>query len=210
MAVKLRISKNSVVFRILKNPWGRVFIVTFLLLGMTAAGAFSYYYFQYSRLIEAQLRAGVFSNATLLYAAPRQVNVGEEITGDEIAAYLRHCGYSASNNSRMGWYHVRPDAVEVNPGPDAYDPEGAVIKIAGGKVTQIISLRDHTQRTEYLLEPELITNLFDQKREKRRIVRFDDIPKVMVNAVLAAEDKHFFQHAGFDPIGIVRAACAWT
>ena len=27
----------------------------------------------------------------------------------------------------------------------------------------------------------------------------------MVNAVLSAEDKHFFQHAGFDPIGIVRA-----
>ena len=28
----------------------------------------------------------------------------------------------------------------------------------------------------------------------------------MVNAVLSAEDKHFFQHAGFDPVGIVRAA----
>ncbi len=27
----------------------------------------------------------------------------------------------------------------------------------------------------------------------------------MVNAVLSAEDKHFFQHAGFDPIGILRA-----
>ena len=27
----------------------------------------------------------------------------------------------------------------------------------------------------------------------------------MVNAVLAAEDKHFFQHSGFDPVGIVRA-----
>jgi len=95
--------------------------------------------------------------------------------------------------------------VEINPGPEAYDNEGAVIKIDHGKVTQIISLRDHTQRTEYDLEPEPITNLFDQKREKRRLVRFADIPKVMVNAALSAEDKHFFQHAGFDPIGIARA-----
>ncbi|MDP8990192.1 MAG: PBP1A family penicillin-binding protein, partial [Acidobacteriota bacterium] len=46
---------------------------------------------------------------------------------------------------------------------------------------------------------------FDQKREKRRLVRFADIPKVMVDAVLSAEDKHFFQHAGFDPMGIARA-----
>ena len=56
MAVKLRISRNSLVFRILKNPWGRAFIVSFLLLGMTATGVFSYYYFQYSRMIEAELR----------------------------------------------------------------------------------------------------------------------------------------------------------
>ena len=86
--------------------------------------------------------------------------------------------------------------MEINPGPEAYDNEGAVIKIDHGKVTQIISLRDHTERTEYDLEPEPITNLFDQKREKRRLVHFADIPKVMVNAALSAEDKHFFQHAG--------------
>ena len=85
----------------------------------------------------------------------------------------------------MGWFLVRSDGVEINPGPDAYDPEGAVIKVAAGHVTQIISLRDHTERTQYLLEPELISNLYDKKREKRRIVAFEDIPKVMVNAVLA-------------------------
>ena len=48
-----------------------------------------------------------------------------------------------------------------------------VIKIAGGRVTQIISLADHTDRNEYMLEPELLTNLFDSKREKRRIVHFN-------------------------------------
>ena len=206
MAVKLRISKKSPVFRILKSPWGRVFLVTFLLLSVTAIGVFSYYYLYYSRMTEAELKAGVFSNATLLYAAPRAVDVGEQITGDDIAAYLKRCGYSTSSTSKMGWYLIRPDAVEVNPGVNAYDPEGAVIKIAGGHVTQIISMRDHTERTQYLLEPELISNLYDKKREKRRIVAFEDIPKVMVNAVLAAEDKHFFSHAGFDPVGIMRAA----
>jgi len=206
MAVNLRFSEVACLFRILKNPWGRAVLVAFLLIGTTAAGVFSYYYFYYSRLVEGELRAGVFSNATLLYAAPRPVLVGEDISQDDIAAYLRRCGYSSSNTNRMGWYLIRPDGVEVNPGPDAYDPEGAVIKIANGHVAQIISLRDHTERTQYLLEPELISNLYDKKREKRRIVAFDDIPKVMVNALLAAEDKHFFQHAGFDPVGIMRAA----
>jgi penicillin-binding protein 1B len=206
MAVKLRISKNSAAFRILKSAWGRAFVVMFLVVGLTATGVFSYFYFKYSRDIDGKLRAGVFSSATLLYAAPRAVTVGESITRDDIAGYLTRCGYSSQNTNRMGWYLVRPDAVEVNPGAEAYDSEGAVIKIANGQVTQIISLRDHTERTQYLLEPQLISNLYDKKREKRRIVPYADIPKVMIDAVLAAEDKHFRSHAGFDPIGILRAA----
>ena len=106
-----------------------------------------------------------------------------------------------------GWFKVRPDGIEINPGPDAYDQEGAVIKIEGGKVTEIISLADHADRTQYLLEPELITNISDRKeREKRRYVHYDDIPKVMEDAVLSAEDKHFYSHPGVDPIGILRAA----
>ena len=48
------------------------------------------------------------------------------------------------------------------------------------------------------------TNLFDRKREKRRIVKFNDIPKVLVNAVISIEDKRFFQHAGFDPLRAVK------
>jgi penicillin-binding protein 1B len=36
-------------------------------------------------------------------------------------------------------------------------------------------------------------------------VRSDDIPKPMVSAILAAEDKHFFRHHGFDFASILRA-----
>jgi penicillin-binding protein 1B len=37
-------------------------------------------------------------------------------------------------------------------------------------------------------------------------VHYEDIPAVLRNAILSAEDKRFFQHSGFDPIGIVRSA----
>ncbi len=197
--------KRSLLVRFLTDPWGRAFLVVFLVLSSVSVGVFTFYYHKYAKIIEEKLRNGPFANTSMLYAAPQPVMVGDQTGPDEIADYLRRTGYTESNRNRLGWYHVRPDAVEINPGPDAYDNEGAVIKIDRGKVTQIISMRDHTERTEYDLEPEPITNLFDQKREKRRLVRFGDIPKVMVNAVLSAEDKHFFQHAGFDPVGIARA-----
>jgi Membrane carboxypeptidase (penicillin-binding protein) len=54
--------------------------------------------------------------------------------------------------------------------------------------------------------PTLITNVSDKAREHRRIVRFDDIPKVLVNAVVSVEDKRFFRHEGFDGLRMLKAA----
>jgi len=54
--------------------------------------------------------------------------------------------------------------------------------------------------------PSLITNVSDKAREHRRIVRFEDIPKVLVNAVVSVEDKRFFRHEGFDGLRMLKAA----
>ncbi|HSR08695.1 MAG TPA: PBP1A family penicillin-binding protein [Bryobacteraceae bacterium] len=205
MAAKPSSPRRALLLRFVGSPWGRAFLISFLVLCTLSVGVFTYYYSKYARIIEDKLRNGPFANTSMLYAAPQPVMVGDQTQASEITDYLQRAGYTESNRNRLGWYHVRPDAVEINPGPEAYDGEGAVIKIESGRVTHIISLRDQSERTQYDLEPEPITNLFDQKREKRRLVRFADIPKVMVDAVLSAEDKHFFQHAGFDPMGIARA-----
>jgi penicillin-binding protein 1A len=42
--------------------------------------------------------------------------------------------------------------------------------------------------------------------ERRSVVRLADVPPVMRNAILAAEDTRFFEHSGVDPQGILRAA----
>ena len=42
--------------------------------------------------------------------------------------------------------------------------------------------------------------------ERRAVVRFQDVPKVMKQAILAAEDERFYQHNGVDAQGVLRAA----
>ena len=44
----------------------------------------------------------------------------------------------------------------------------------------------------------LVTRLVGADRAKRRLVQFQDIPKVLVDAVTAGEDKNFFVHHGLD------------
>jgi len=189
------------------HPVGRVVLAASAGLVLLAFGLFTYYWLKYSRLIDEKLRAGPFQSTSMVFSAPRAVTVGDESSSEEVVAQLRRSGYGDSHNSRMGWFQVRQNTVEIFPGPDSYfDQEAGLIRFAEGRVAQIISLRDNTERVQYLLEPELITNLSDRNREKRRLVRFQDIPKVLVDAVLSAEDKRFFQHAGFDPLRIIKSA----
>ncbi len=42
--------------------------------------------------------------------------------------------------------------------------------------------------------------------ERRSVVRIEDVPPVMKQAILAAEDERFYQHGGIDALGMLRAA----
>jgi penicillin-binding protein 1B len=160
----------------------------------------------YSNLVDEKLKEGPFAQTAEIFAAPEPISVGESLSAAELTELLRRRGYTENRSSRMGWYKVRPDGVEVFPGVDAWTgSEPGVIFLQNGVVERIVSNRDNSERTIYQLEPELISNLFDRQRQKRRVVHYSDIPRVLVDAVTSAEDKRFFQHAGFDPLRIIKA-----
>ena len=61
--------------------------------------------------------------------------------------------------------------------------------------------------------PGVITRLFDRNgevfatyaKEKRVLIEEGEIPPLLQNAILAAEDSNFFQHGGIDAEGVLRA-----
>ena len=186
---------------------GRLAIVALLAMMGTGLAAFAWYYVQYARMIDAKLRAGPFSDTVNFFAAPRTVGVGDEMTADQLVARLRQGGYEASRGNPVGWFNRRPNVVEIFPGRESYfDQEPGMVQFDGGKIARIVSLQDNTERREYQIEPQLITNVSDKNREKRRLVRYPDIPRALVEAVISAEDKHFFRHSGFDLLRIAKAA----
>lgn len=205
--VKVRIPRNAILARLALGPAGRIFIMGMALLTILGLGLFTVLYAKYSKLIDQKLRAGPFANTAKIFAAPASIAVGDAGSPEDIAAELRRSGYTESQTNPVGYYLLHPNSIEIFPRQDSYfDQEAGVIKFAGAKVSQIISLQDNTARTLYQLEPQLITNLSGPSREKRRFVKFRDIPKVLVDALTSAEDKRFFQHAGVDPIRVVKAA----
>jgi len=204
--MKVRVQAHSGLARFLLGPVGRFLMIAVALFTVAVAGVFEYFYVQYSHVVEQKLHVP-FANTAKIYGAPESVALGDVLSPADIAAQLRRSGYTEAHSNLTGYYQIHPSSIEIFPGPESYfDQEAGLIKFAGGKISQIVSLQDNTFRPEYQLEPQLITNVSGASREKRRMVKFHDIPTVLVQAVTSIEDKRFFNHNGFDPIRIVKAA----
>src|SRR6187401_2266155 len=73
-------------------------------------------------------------------------------------------------------------------------------------------LPDYSQLQDY--EPPVITRVHatdgslvaEYARERRLYIPIQAVPKLVINAFLAAEDKNFYDHGGLDFGGIARAA----
>ena len=209
MAIKLKIPTGRQAGRtgwFTRDPLLQAALVIFLVLATTGGVFLTYYYVKFGRMIDQRFKGPVFGNSARIYAISRPVQLGEKIEPKEIAVQLRRAGYSDSDGkSPMGSYRLFEGGIEIKPGPDSYhSPESAIIRVQGGKVQSITSKSGDL--SAYELEPQMITSLFDAgQRSKRELVTYDEIPKLMVDAVLAIEDRRFFQHGGVNFIRLAEA-----
>ena len=202
MTIKIRIPKASAepgkgIRGLPRDPVLRAALVGFLILAVSATFLFSYFYIKYDRIIEKRFRSPVFANSAKIYALPKTVRDGEQIEAKTIATELRRAGYSdEEGQSTLGTFRLSKDGIEITPGPESYhSAESALISIHDGQVDQISS--NGSDLSAYELEPQLVTALFDaEQRSKRELVKYNEIPPVMVQSVLAIEDRRFFEHSG--------------
>jgi penicillin-binding protein 1B len=175
------------------------------LLGCTAAAllffaVFGFYYVKYQHVVDERLKQPIFANTAKIFAAPREVRPGQKLTIHLIANELREAGYSldgAAQTSPLGTYKEGVQTITVRPGPQSFHAQdGALIRVSMGVVESISD--DHGQPlSSYELEPLLITGLSeDANRTKRRLLTYNEIPQNLVQAVLAIEDRRFFEHSG--------------
>jgi len=204
--VRIRLTKGFWTSR-----WGLSIMGVLLLAILAGIGVFTYYWIHFGHMIDARLAGHVDQTTARIYAAPERIAVGESMTSGELAARLQRAGYTEGEiEGAPGLYKIDNETVEIHPSQDSYFNGNNALRVEldGAKIQRIQALESGREVSDAEIEPEFLTNLFDSSREKRRMVRYDDIPEVLRNALLSAEDKRFFEHPGFDPVRILGAAWA--
>jgi penicillin-binding protein 1B len=114
----------------------------------------------------------------------RVENPGEyRYVGDDLEIFLSNFEY--------------PD-MEFHAMPVLVDMEGATVRSIR-RLTDNITLRGAR------IEPELITSIYNNEMEDRVPVSLDAVPKTLVDAILATEDRNFYRHQGVSLRGVARA-----
>jgi penicillin-binding protein 1B len=81
-----------------------------------------------------------------------------------------------------------------------------LVEMDGGRVRGIRRLEDGVALRGMRIEPELITSIYNDVMEDRLPVSLDAVPKPVVDAIVATEDRDFYHHEGISFRGILRAA----
>jgi len=171
----------------------------------------TFYYYRYQGIVDERLKQPLFATTAKIYAAPREVRPGQKLSPTAIVNELRAAGYTAEGSAQpspLGTYTQSRDSVSVRPGPQSYhSQDGATIQFEEGVVHALVDERGQAL-SSYELEPLLVTGLSeDANRTKRRLLTFDEIPQNLVHAVLAIEDRRFFEHSGVNYFSMI--SWAW-
>ncbi len=164
-------------------------------------------YKYYSRVVDARLAAGYSHSRAGLYAAPRTLRPGDKLSAANLTATLRRAGYVnfPGGNAWSGSFRGSQSFVEIKIAPAKMGPHSLVlVKFDDtGRISELLA--DGLPVESFTLEPEVISNNAGFKAGQRQTLSYDEIPAVLVHAILSIEDQRFFEHAGLDPFGIARA-----
>jgi len=88
-------------------------------------------------------------------------------------------------------------------------PSHIEVVVSGGRVVSVRDLRSKRTVKSARLDPARIATLYGQKQEERRLVRIDEVPPALTDALQAVEDRDFARHYGIDPSGMARGVIKW-
>ena len=184
----------------------RVSVLVVIVAAVLSGEALLRSYKYYSQIIDARLASGYLTSRPGLYAAPRVLQVGQKLSREKLINSLRRAGYleTSASNVWSGSFIAEESAVEIRPGrSNRKQPELVRVVFAENEIAELTG--DGVTLESFTLEPEALSNDLSSKAGKREALSYDEIPPVLVNAILAIEDRRFFDHSGVDVRGLARA-----
>jgi len=139
-----------------------------------------------------------------------EIYVNAPVSQQDLQEELKLLGYkSAESYTKSGSYVTSGNTLYVHTRGfdfgDRVEPE-QILKVSfnGEQINDVSATKPSTSGIARL-EPLLIGGIYPQHNEDRVLIKLNKVPKSLIEALIATEDRNFYHHHGVSPRGIARA-----
>ena len=195
------------IFKKLRKLWRpRIFGSAALLLLATLA----VYVVYLDHTIRTQFEGKRWALPARVYATPLELYPGKKLSAAQMSAELAALNYRYGALDEPGSYAREANSIDLRSRPFAFW-DGAQpslrlrVAFAGERVDRLEDLDSGQAIALARLDPLPIGGIYPAHNEDRVLVKLDQVPPVLIQALIATEDRKFYQHLGVDPRAIARA-----
>ncbi|VAW76435.1 Multimodular transpeptidase-transglycosylase [hydrothermal vent metagenome] len=184
-------------------PWGKLLISSLVLLAAYVA----YLDFQVYRKFEGNR----WSLPARVYARPLELYAGQSLSAAQFASELRALGYRfVSSPSRAGEVSRQGGYFQLISRPfDFWDGRETSLPLrvsfSDSAIERLQNDRSGDDIAIARLDPLAIGSIHAARQEDRILLQLDEVPKILVAALIAVEDRSFYDHMGVSPRSVARA-----
>jgi len=168
------------------------------------------------RMVTERFEGRRFRVPSRVLSSPTIVYPGLDWKSVDLVGTLTRLGYqqqpgaAAPEPGRFVWGEGRVRVhLRAFEHPSRPEPSRLVeLRLDGREIASIRDVEADRELGAVLLEPELVGAYYGPDREQRELVRLGDLPRHLIDAILASEDQRFGDHVGIDPIRIAGAVVA--
>ncbi|MEB5929103.1 penicillin-binding protein 1B [Acinetobacter schindleri] len=182
----------------------------FSVLVISAFVAFSIYLIRLDNIVRDKFEGQRWDIPAKVFARPMEIYVNAPVSQQDLQEELKLLGYkSAESYTKSGSYVTSGDTLYVHTRGfdfgDRVEPE-QILKVSfnGEQINDVSATKPSTSGIARL-EPLLIGGIYPQHNEDRVLIKLNKVPKPLIEALIATEDRNFYHHHGVSPRGIARA-----
>ncbi|MDV2857196.1 penicillin-binding protein 1B [Oceanimonas sp. CAM02] len=186
--------------------WG--LMLKLALVGTVLMGIFGIYL---DSQVRARFEGQKWSLPALVYSRPLELFPGQKLSHAQMLRELQMLNYrKVASPSRPGEYAVSRNRIEIHRRPfnfsDGAEQARTLLLSFDGQRLSRMQNPDNGRELGYArMDPVLLDRLNVDEREDRLLVRLDQVPELLVQALITVEDRDFYQHDGVSPLAILRA-----